>query len=117
MSEAGFQNHDTPEIDEIMGGTSQVFFTIPLSSDDLAKTMQRMGKNHFQPLGYRNVSIFAGYVTSDIRGTFRGYKCRNSYDSHDTSNIFAYTHNDNDDPIGNTKLFIEKYSHLEYNVR
>lgn len=115
MVGAGFKYHPTPEINKIMGGISGVHFDIPLSTEDREKTVLNMGKNHFSPSGYRSVAIFASYVTSDIRGTFRGYRCKNSYDGYDTSNIFAYTHNGNDNPVENTKLFLEKYSRLEYN--
>ena len=116
MTAAGWEYCDHSESNrEIFGYDFSLFFTIPLSQDDLNKTMKRIGKNHFTPRGYRSVSIFSRYATSDIRGTFRGYRCRNETQDYDVSNIFAYVKGDN--IVEHTKAFLEAYNNLDYNIR
>lgn len=113
MESAGFALEiSDPDTEKLL---TSLFFTIPISPDDLKNTLARLAPNHFTPRGYRSVAVFTSYVTSNIRGTFRGYKCRNEYSDYDTSNIFAYTSNGNDTPVENVRLFLEMYKNLQYN--
>lgn len=70
--------------------TGSYFTTIPAEYYDV-------GKNHFTPI-YRSIFVssemYKGtnnsffYITSDIIGIYRGYKCRNSYEMA-IGNIFS----------------------------
>jgi len=97
------------------------FFVADIGTDDLKNILERISPNHFSPNGNR--SLFLGhmypntekefwYATSNIQGTYRGYRCRNTYNSYDTGNIFA---------SGKTCLecverFIDNYITLSYNI-
>ena len=102
---------------EKVGGS---FFTAPLSEEDNKNILDNLKPDHFTPNGHR--SIFFGhmypntekefwYATSDVRGTFRGYRCRNEYDGYDTGNIFASAKT----LLKCTEKFIKNYTDLKYN--
>ena len=93
--------------------------TKAINPEDLSHVKKIVGKNHFEPRGYRYLFIGTTrmaqggngyYATSNINGDYRGYKCRYSYDR-DIANIFAsgYTL---EECVNN---FIDKYNRLEYN--
>ena len=97
------------------------FFVADIGADDLKNILERLSPNHFSPNGnrslfvahmYPNTEKEFWYATSDVRGTYRGYRCRNETNSYDTGNIFA---------SGKTCLecverFIDKYITLSYNI-
>jgi len=97
------------------------FFVADIGTDDLKNILERISPNHFSPNGNRSLFLAHMYLnrkdefwyaTSNIRGTYRGYRCRNTYDSYDTGNIFA---------SGKTCLecvesFIDRYITLSYNI-
>lgn len=115
MTACGFHLSDSSEIHKIMGGISSLHFTIGLTVKEREAINNRMGKNHFEPMGWRGVSVFKNYTTSHVRGSYRAYRGRRVTHDYDTANIFAYSGNGNDNPVMNTLLWLEKYSKLEYN--
>lgn len=92
------------------------FATGPIRNSDMDCIKKLMGKNHFIPNGYRGVflgeAVDGFYVTSHIRGTYRGYRCRNETPDHDTANIFGH---------GKTQKealenFIQNYNKNSFNI-
>jgi len=117
MTDAGFKklpDATDPALMEIMTG---LFFEIPLTSTETENVKTFIGKNHFSPFGYRFVSVFNCYVTSNIRGDFRKYRTRTTYPK-DILNIFSYVNDENGDdmPIESVKKFIADYRNLNYNI-
>ena len=102
-------------------GTS--FFTAGIGEEDNKKILEQLKPNHFTPNGNR--SIFFGhmypntgvdafwYATSDVRGTYRGYRCRTEYTSYDVGNIFASAKT----CLECAEKFKNNYLTLEYNCR
>jgi len=74
------------------------FFDAPVGEEDNKNIIEHLKPNHFSPHGHRTI-FFAHmypdtpkefwYATSDVRGTYRGYRCRREDYSHDAGNIFA----------------------------
>ena len=101
---------------------SESFFTADIGEADRENILNSMKPNHFTPDGYRSL-FFAHmypdtekefwYATSDVRGTYRGYRCRTEDNSCDAGNIFANAKN----CIECAEKFKENYLSLEYNRR
>ena len=108
LSSIGFELHDENGI---------FFFIRPLESDDLENVVNHLNPGHFTPsYGYR--SCFIGevhnghyYVTSNIRGKYRGYRCRRVQDYFDAGNMFASS----DTLIEAVQNFVRVYLAREYN--
>ena len=90
LTDAGFQCHSFTE--------TGMFFWKEAEEGDKEIAIINLLPDHFVPNSWRSVYIAcmyegtAGefwYATSNIRGTFRGYRCRNIQTDFDTSNIFA----------------------------
>ena len=94
-------DNESRELLEGLGFTGKDnYLTAPIAEDDLENTINYLKPHHFTPAFgyYRGVFIAAPlegsenqfwYVTSNIRGNFRGYRCRTITHDYDTSNIFA----------------------------
>jgi len=112
MVEAGFTEYDNNLLEEIL--LTGLHFYVEVSAEDKAKVVKNNLPSHFDPHGWRSVHVFTSYVTSNIRGNWRAYRGRKVYNSHDSGNIFAHSGNGNDNPVENTRLWLEKYAKLEY---
>lgn len=108
MAEIGFFRETFVGQDDILA------YWRDLEDWDRENVINHLKPNHFTPTMKRMAFIGNGYVTSDIRGTLRGYRCRNSYERHDAGNIFAHSGN-----TGNIILavqnFVIAYKNKEYN--
>lgn len=111
MAEAGIIDPMT-----VQGGES-IHFTTPLREDDLAAVIAHLAPDHFAPqYDYRSVHLMkhwqgGWYCTSNIRGRYRGHRCRNVSGDWNAGNIF--THHIN--PLECARLWIEAYHNLKYN--
>jgi hypothetical protein len=102
--------------------TGIIFFTRPIESDDLENVLNHISPNplkpnHFKPDGYRYA--FFGqdvnghiYVTSNLSGTYRGYRCKNTC-SMTFGNVFSY--GSFTDILSATKQFVKDYTNRNYN--
>lgn len=108
MTEAGFTFY--PNEESMADLLTCLWFEIPLADDERATIQKNMGKSHFVPHGNRHVVVFNNYITSHVRGTFRGYRSRHT----DTSNIFSFIDGE-DNPVENCKQFIVLYNTRKYN--
>ena len=107
--------HANIVLDQQIG--KNLHFTTPIREDDVKAVQAYLKPDHFTPqYQYRSVHLMSHwqggwYCTSDIRGVYRGYKCRRSWEDHDTGNIFAHHAN----PLECARLWLEAYRKLDYN--
>jgi hypothetical protein len=81
---------------------------------DRENVINHLKPHHFVSTMQRMAFVANGYVTSNIRGTFRGYRCRNSYDGYDAGNIFAHSNNTGDIILA-VQNFVIAYKNKKYN--
>ncbi len=107
-----FEKHGFTHCSECEG----LFFTIPLSDYERERVKQVHGFNHFTPNGNRGVYVAKGdkykYVTSDIKGKFRKYKGRNTFEDR-CLNIFTYGDGTR---LDNVKKWLFNYENHIYNT-
>lgn len=113
MSQAGFKEYESLAEDILL--TSGMHFYIDISAQDKDTVIKHCSPNHFEPYGERAVHVFTSYVTSNVRGVWRKFRGRKRYTHFDTGNIFSYSEKGSDNPVENVRIFLDKYSRLEYN--
>jgi hypothetical protein len=98
MKSIGFNliPHDDNLLD--LMGDSLWFENESINPADLKVTLEKIAPNHFKP-NSNHRGVFVGhivhsttdfwYFSSYIRGTYRGYRCKNSYDWQDAGHVGA----------------------------
>ena len=105
LIEAGFDCNTQPDSPSIWG-------TVRFESFNHEK---HIGKHHFTP-DHRDVfvgeAVGGWYVTSNIIGKFRGYRCRTVDHHHKILNIFGHGKT----PVEAVQMFLTNFKSKRYNV-
>jgi hypothetical protein len=100
------------------------YFWRELEPDDRDMAIRHVLPNHFTP-SYNFRGVFIAhmyendkerefwYATSNIRGTYRGYRCHNEYGDFDTANIFT----SGKTCLDTVTMWLENYIKRRYNQR
>jgi len=88
-----------PEVSVVMMGDSLWFERNMIHPNDIHRAINALAPHHFQASSTRGAYVahmYADdpeksfwYITSNLRGDYRGYKCRNVTQDFDTANIFG----------------------------